>query len=334
MSTIVHDKRKFFDFFPTPKFLEMPAVGIDISDQAIRFVEILHSESKHQRFHLKSFGEKKLADGVIVAGIINKPEEIKKLLVEIRKEHDFKFANVSLPEEKGYLFKIELPNIEEKYFAENIELRLEENVPIDVAKSVFDYKLISHHDSSQCTEAVVTVVPDKIINIYTDLFNSASIVPISYELVTSAVVRAVVPSDETGTCLVVCIDDVRTGFGIVSNGTLQFTSTVNVGRVIDSVEVEKNRALLKDEIIKLKLYWQSHNENDSNLIKRIILSGKESSAPGLKEYLATTTDCRVDLANVWTNVFDSSNQISEISFEDSLNYAPAIGLAISHFYHA
>ena len=334
MSTSVQHKRKFFDFFPTPKFLEMPSVGIDISDQAVRFIEITHSESGHQHFKLKSFGEKKIADDVITSGFINKPDEIKKVLSEIHKEHGFKFASVSLPEEKGYLFKTELPNIEEKYVAENIEMRLEENVPIDASKSVFDYSLIGLSGNVKHTEAVVTVVPNKVIDVYSDLFQSASLVPVSYELVTQAVARSIVPQGELGTCLIIYVGDARTGFGIVSNGALQFTSTVNIGRATDPVATEKKKALIRDEVVKLMLYWQNHNEKDSLMIKRLIISGKEATTPGLKEYLANAAGCRVDLANVWVNVFSFDDQVPDISFEDSLDYAPAIGLALSRFYHA
>lgn len=334
MSTPVHYKRNFFDFFPTPKFLEMPSVGIDISDQSIRFVEIVRSRSGRQRFHLKSFGEKKIPDASITPGFINKPEDVVKNLIEIRKKHGFRFANVSLPEEKGYLFKTELPNFEERYFAENIELRLEENVPLDVAKSIFDYRLIQSSDGVRRNEVIVTVVPSKVINVYGELFNSASIVPVSYELVTQAVARAIVPQDEMETCLIIYVGDVRTGFGIVSRGALQFTSTVNVGRAENPADVEKRQSLLKDEIVKLKSYWQGRNENENELIKKVIVSGKAAVTPGLKESLADAAGCSVDLANVWTNVFSLNEHIPEMSLEESLDYAPAIGLAISRFYHA
>lgn len=334
MSTLVNHKRNFFDFFPIPKFLEMPSVGIDLSDQAIRFVEITHSESGHQRFHLKSFGEKKIPDASINPGFINKPEEIKKSLNEIRKKYGYKFVNVSLPEEKGYLFKTDLPNIEEKYFAENIELRLEENVPIDAAKSVFDYRVIGSNSVTGHKDAVVTVVPNKVIDVYAGLFQSTSLTPISFELVTQAVARAVVPQDVLETCLVMFVGTVRTGFGIVSNGSLQFTSTVNVGRAVSPADIDKKITLLKDEITKLKLYWQGRNENDGKPLMRVIISGKDALAPGLKEALSEAAGCRVDLANVWVNVFNFHDQIPEMSFEDSLDYAPAIGLALSRFYHA
>lgn len=332
MSTFVHHKRNFFDFFPIPKFLDMPSVGIDISDQAIRFVEIVRSRSGHQQFRLKSFGEKKVPEGVITAGTINKPEEVKKLLSEIRKEHGFKFVSVSLPEEKGYLFKTELPKIEERYFAENIEFRLEENVPIDATKSVFDYKLIRPHDDVRHFDAVVTVVPNKVIEIFSDLFHSNYLIPVSYELVTQAVARSVVEQGDNETCLIVHVDDVRTGFGIVSNGVLQFTSTVNVGRAGDLIDVGQSQKLIKDEVSKLKLFWQSRNEN--GIFKKVLLSGKNTNIPGLREILAEVSGCTVNLANVWVNVFNFSETIPEMSFEDSLGYASAIGLAISRFYHA
>lgn len=312
----------------------MPSVGIDISDQAIRFVEISRSSSGSQRFRLKSFGEKKIADGVITSGFINKPDEIKKLLSEISKEHDFRFVSVSLPEEKGYLFKTDLPNIAEKYFAENIELRLEENVPIDVTKSVFDYNLVRPRGNSQHTEAVVTVVPDKVIGVYSDLFGDTSLIPVSYELVTHAVTWAVVPQNELDACLIAHIGDVRTGFGIVSDGILQFTSTIDHVRAVEQVDIEKKQSALRDEVVKLKSYWQDHNENEDNPIKRVILSGKNAAVSGLKERLVEAVGCRVDLANVWVNAFNFDEQIPEMSFEDSLDYAPAVGLAISRFYHA
>ena len=312
--------------------MEMPSVGIDISDQAIRFVEIGYNEFNRQRLQLKTFGEKKIPDDVITAGFINKPEEIKKLLTEISKEHGLKFANVSLPEEKGYLFKTELPNIAEKYFAENIELRLEENVPVDATKSVFGYNLIRPHDDVRHTEAVITVVPSKVIDVYSDLFQRTSLTPVSYELVTQSIARAVVPQDEKEVCLIVHVGDLRAGFGIVSNGALQFTSTVNIGRVTDLTGIEKRKSLIKDEIVKLKLYWQGRDEN--NLIKKVIISGKSSTASGFREYLADVAGCRADLANVWVNICNFNEDVPEMSFEDSLDYAPAIGLAISRFYHA
>lgn len=332
MSPFVHHKRKFFDFFPTPKYLEMPSVGIDISEQVVRFVEICDNESRKQRFSLKVIGEKKIPDDVVSAGNINKPEEVQKILKEIQRQHHFGFINVSLPEEKSYLFKTELPSIEEKYFSENIELRLEENVPIEATKCVFDYNLVKSRDVVGRTEAVVTVLPNRVIEEYSNLFKDTSLLPVYYEMTTQSVARAVISQDDLETCLVIHIGYTQAFFGIVSNGVLQFSSTISIGRAVEQLDIEKRRVLLKNEVSKLRSYWRDRNENES--FKKVIISGKDAFAPGLKEYLADAAGCPVNLANVWVNVFSFSDQIPEMSLEDSLDYAPAIGLAISRFYHA
>ena len=336
MSTQVHHKKKFFDFFPTPKFLEMPSVGIDISDQAIRFVEITRSEYNHHKFRLASFGEKKIPEGVVTSGLINKPEEIKKILAEIRKEHGYKFISASLPEEKGYLFKTEVPNIGKKDIAGNIELKLEENVPIRATDAVFDFSLINAQSNSQQIEAVVTVMPSELVDSYTEIFESVFMVPVSYELITQAVAQSIIPRDEKETYLIVYIGDTRTGFGIVSDGALQFTSTINIGAVTVSTETGNKYDPIKTEVTKLGLYWQDHIEKNKSEkpIKGVVLCGREAVAPGFKETIAEAAGCPVNLANVWTNVFDFKDHLPELSFENSLDYAPAIGLSLSRYYHA
>ncbi len=370
MSQKVLHKRKFFDFFPPPKFLEMPSVGIDISDQAIRFVELIRSEYSHQKYHVVSFGEKKIPEGVITSGFINKPEVIKKLLEEIRKEHSYHFVSAAIPEEKAYLFKTEVPKIEERQIRNNIEFRLEENVPVGPSDSVFDYDIMHRSTHAQDhIDVVVTVVPNKVIAAYTDLFEEANLVPISFELVTQAIAHSVVPRDDLETCLIVNVTDSRTGFGIVSEGAIQFTSTLNFGGTNFTSAIQKNYAVsladaekiktekgsvqnkggkellysvsttlsvLKDEIKKVITYWQDHIEKAKldNPIKRVILCGKDAAMLGFEDYLSDSLSHPVSLANVWTNVFDFDQHIPEISFENSLNYAPAIGLALSRYTHA
>lgn len=306
----------------------MPSVGIDISDQTIRFIEIIRSEFSHHKFHVASYGEKKIPEGVVVSGIIKKPEEIKKVLAEIQHEHHYHFVSASLPEEKGYLFTTEVPNIGKKDIAGNIELKLEENVPIRASEVVFDFSLAHKNENSLNLDAVVTVMPSELVDAYTNLFESVSMLPVSYELVTQAVAQAVLPQDENDTYLIVYVGETRTGFGIVSGGALQFTSTINInGQQPD---------LIKNEITKLSVYWQDRVEKDKlkKPIKGVILSGKDAAKPGFKESLSDVAGCPVDLANVWVNIFDLKENTPKLSFEDSLDYAPAIGLSLSRYYHA
>jgi len=84
----------FSKFFPTPKFLKMPAVGLDISDQSIRFAELVPHGSGYA---LGRFGEKDIPRGVMDSGKIKDTEGLKKILSSIHNEYKIDFVNVSLP---------------------------------------------------------------------------------------------------------------------------------------------------------------------------------------------------------------------------------------------
>ncbi len=49
-------------FFPTPKFLSMPSFGLDISDDSLKFVEIIN---KKHGVRMGKHGEKKISAGII-----------------------------------------------------------------------------------------------------------------------------------------------------------------------------------------------------------------------------------------------------------------------------
>ena len=57
-------KNKFFSILTPPSYLEMSAAGLDISDQAIRFMEFAKSKDG---LIPTLFGEEKLLQGVIVS---------------------------------------------------------------------------------------------------------------------------------------------------------------------------------------------------------------------------------------------------------------------------
>ena len=110
-----------------PSYLEMSAAGLDISDQAIRFMEFAKSKDG---LIPTLFGEEKLPQGVIVSGEINKKDELIKILSSIKRKYRLNFVKVSLPEEKAYFFKTEIPKVENSEIRQTIEFRLEENVPV------------------------------------------------------------------------------------------------------------------------------------------------------------------------------------------------------------
>src|SRR5688572_11834264 len=92
----------FFRLFPPPQFLLMSSVGIDLSDRAARFIELVPDKSAYK---IRRFGEQVLPPGVIDKGDIKDIATFKTALIALRRDYGLSFVRVSLPEEKAFLFR-------------------------------------------------------------------------------------------------------------------------------------------------------------------------------------------------------------------------------------
>ncbi|VAW11703.1 hypothetical protein MNBD_BACTEROID05-1008, partial [hydrothermal vent metagenome] len=98
----------FYKAFPPPKFLKMSAVGFDISDGTIHFVELKESKGG---FVVVNFGEKEIAPGVIEKGEIKNASKLTEVLSSLKNKFDVPFVSISLPEQHAYLFKLRIPDM-------------------------------------------------------------------------------------------------------------------------------------------------------------------------------------------------------------------------------
>ena len=87
-------------FFIAPKFLSMPAVGLDISADAARFIEL---EPSGKGLRVPRYATKKFPEMIIEKGKVHGNKKLKDAITELASEHKLSFANVSLPEEQAYL---------------------------------------------------------------------------------------------------------------------------------------------------------------------------------------------------------------------------------------
>jgi type IV pilus assembly protein PilM len=90
---------------------------------------------------------------------------------------------------------------------------------------------------------------------------------------------------------------------------------------------------LVQQIKKYLDYYQSHAylsglPPDGRKIQKIILCGGGANLRRLSEFLSLELAIPVELANPWVNVFDQKKEIKGLSFEKSLSFATAIGLAL------
>src|SRR3989339_114461 len=357
-------KNWFLNCFPTPNFLKMPSVGIDISDEYIRFVEIVDDGCNKI---LGKFGKVPLPEDVVVSGEVKNEEKLVEILKSIKKEHKFNFIRASLTERNSYIFKTTITKKENMSAGEirgSLGFKMEENVPIKSEETIFDFDVtkINLHD----LDIVVSALPKNIVEQFIVVFEKAGLKPLSFEVEAQAVARAVVSSKSNETFMVVDLRRRRAGLSIVKSGVVRFTATLDIdendlsnaienysgasleeaqktkkGQGSEKIKKEENflysavapLTVLKDEINKNLIYWHTHRDNVRggkilNKVQEIILCGSGGSLRGLDDYLSLSIGLSVEKANVWGNLFSFDDIVPEISFEDSLEYAPSIGLAM------
>ena len=182
----------FHDLFPPPRFLEMPSVGLDISDDAIRFVEI---KRKGSCFELGMHGEAPLPKEVVEQGYISNMPKFIEVLSSLQKKYNLHFVKASLPEQKSYLFKIEIPMMEEIDIRGALQFKIEENVPVSLADAIYDYRIIKHPEPGDKTlHLSVTVVHKKVVSSYLEALKSAKLVPVELQIESQAIAHVAVPN--------------------------------------------------------------------------------------------------------------------------------------------
>jgi type IV pilus assembly protein PilM len=354
-------KSLFNRMFPTPKFLSTPSFGLDISDESLKFIELISTNSG---IKLGRYGERKIPPGIIESGKIKDLKKMEEILTSFQKEEKIKSVRVSLPEEQVYLFEVHPQKAEIENIRESIELSMEEYIPLSAEDAVFDYKILKEDENS--FDIQVSAIPREIIDSYLSVFENSLMKVQSFELEAQAISRAVIKKGDLDTYMIVDFGRKRTGIFIVSRGVVMFTSTLDVGGLLLSSMIQKSFkisfeeaekmkvkyglerntenkelfsvilntiSILRDEIMKHFVYWNTHKEGGENRpsIKKIILCGGDANLIGLSEYLSVSTKNTIEVADVWNNILDIKKCIPKIGLEQSLVYTAALGLALGDF---
>lgn len=347
--------------FPPPKFLTMPATGVDITDNTVRFLA-LHQTKAGKRIKCK--GSYPIESGVIKDGKITDKAKLIEILTQVQRENDIEFVHASLPEQQAYLFQATIPNeaVDNEQLQTILEFKLEENVPISSRDLVFDYE-IAERTSDDIILNIIAYPYDFVAD-YVEVFSAAGFKTRSFEIEAQSLARAVIPRHHNGTYMIVDFGKMRTGIAIVSEQVLRFTSTVSVGGDTLTRAVQKNFGVTKEEADKIKNekgfarykenaelletlistvsvlrdeisrhynYWNTHSgegEKNRSKVDKIILCGGSANLAGLPEYLASDINVVVEVGNVWANTFSLNDVIPDIEHRYSLAYATVIGLAL------
>lgn len=335
----------------------MSAGGIDLSDRSVKYVAL---GKRRGGFFIRGFKEYQLSSGIVEKGEVLRKNDFIDFLKKINHDMESRYIVVSLPEEKAFLSRIKLPLMGREQIRESLELQLEEYIPFSAGEAIFDFDVIK--ESEENLYVNFTAFPKSLVEDYRDSFMEAGFTPLVFEMEMQAAARVLVPYNDVSTEMLVDFGRTRTTFAIVSNGLLQFTSTINIAGEdldkmliknlqVDRLEAEKIKkekgfvknkenekifdlflpvlSTIKDEIGKHISYWNNHSsEYGSGDVSKIKLCGGDANLTGLQEYLSYELKLPVELGNPWINMFSFEKYIPEINMKESLVYTTAIGLAL------
>lgn len=300
----------------------MPHVGIDVSDDAISFVE--YSRPIGDRAIIK-FGRIALEPNIIEGGDIKDEQKLLTILTDMVRTYSLSYAKISIPEEKAYLFETEIPSYGDfASISQNIEFKLEENIPLSAADAVFAFDLLPG-DHTKPWRASVSAVPRTYIEHMLDLFRKAGLSPIAFETTPRAIAR-VVSSGTHGDILVIHAMNRKTGVYIVSDHAVGFTSTVSSGSKVGDISAYTDT--IAEEIRRVYSYWLGKNENERPAIKELIVVGKDAEQITSLLRNKVVDILSVHPVDVWRSVLDTSKYVPPILKSDSFEYASSVGLGL------
>jgi type IV pilus assembly protein PilM len=353
---------KFFKkLFYTPNYLAMPVAGIAVYNRSITYIEF---KNKRGILSLKTFGEVPLLPDTVRDGEIINTELFVKALGVVKSKISTPFVRISIPEEKTYLFDIDMPNVKSSEMREAIEFKLEENVPLKADEVFFEYNVFSN-DSTDAkntgnVHVNVSVIPKKIIKAFSDSCALAGLIPLSFEIESQMTARSVIASGDHRAFMIIHIKDDSTVLSFVGNNIVHFSSTISIGnknlienisrisKIPNAKTTETSQdamndaeilssvinvfSVMKDEVEKFNSYIISKSESGSDFfpkkIDQIILCGKSASLPGFSNHISQNINSEILIANVWENILDINESLPAMSFQTSLGFATSIGLAI------
>ncbi len=351
-------------WLPPPGILRVGGLGVDISESSIKYIGFEPSRAGMFALSLAHHGEIPIGPDVLSKGEIKDLSALSAALSSVKKATGISHVRVSLPEERVYLFETDVePDLTAAEVRQQLEFRLEENVPLSPRDAYFDFSYLRPRDGGRRSVSV-TVCAKEVVDAYHKACRAALMTPISFEVESAAIARAVLPRGDRGTRALLDFGRSRTGLGIVRDGELLYTSTIDLGgddlsnalrrHLGEKTEAElttiKNQfglvkgsdrldasevllpivSSIKDEVQARVRYWNEQN-GTTRAVDHVVVCGGSANLRGLTSYLSETLGIEATMADVWQNAFDPKLLAPAIDRRHSYGYATAIGLALASY---
>jgi Tfp pilus assembly PilM family ATPase len=324
-------RNKFADAFPLPYYLSLKPMGIDITSNAVRFVKFKKTVTGYIPILHKEIIFKKsinIADMDQMSDV--EIDLIVQILKKIKNDYDIEYVVTSLPEEKNYFYRTNLPYEAIQNIPSAIRFSLEENVPLSVKEVNFAYEILEITEKE--IDVVVSVFPKSVVSFYTDILNKAGLKPLSFQSESVALSNSISKKGDKDLYLLIRLLEDRVNVAITEGGAVQYTSSIRIptsGIVSDFGGPEAKKLI--QELNKILIYWFTSKKEakEQHKIEKAIIAGDGANTEGLEEFIEAALKVDVKVANVWENCFKEGDHIADLPADKSLKYAVAIGLALN-----
>jgi len=351
--------------------LESQSFGLDISDLSLKIIKLEKSgEGLRLSSFRETRIPSGIIKGGEIKDIENLAKIIKKGLKQVKgKRIRTKYVVSSLPEEKSFLDILQIPVMNEEEIENAVKFEAENYIPLKLDDVYFDFEKIQPiSKQKKYQEILIAATPKHIVDSYFKALEQAGLIPIALEIESLAIVRSLIKKNTlTGPLLIIDFGETRTSFIIFSGKSLRFTSTIPISSQILTENISKNLKISREKAEKLKKkeglegkkeifeviippltdlaeqiktclkYYRSHASKDQisideKKLERILLCGGGANLKGLVGFLSSTLKIKVELSNPWINILkETVKEVPELSFEKSLAYTSALGLALRNY---
>ncbi len=309
-------------YFPLPKFINPIRIGISFSDLSIKAII----------FEKGSFGPVvksmlvPLEQGIIKEGVVLKEDALVKKLGEVKENFNSSFVSFTIPDEITYIFNTSVPVIQGKDATEALAFSIEENVPLSLSDTLFDFTPISvrqtetGHEGSFIVSACVKNEVEKIVSCLEAAgFDSLCAIPES-----QAIANSIIPKDREGFSCIVHVRDNRVGMYLVNKNIVDFATI----RTLAPIDYEKQIA---DEYEKFAEYYNKYGDSKGSVINSVFVCGEFDYAKKALSVITERKDLsgKVLLSNIWSNILSSKDDMPTLPYEKSLSFAGSVGAAIT-----
>jgi Tfp pilus assembly PilM family ATPase len=298
----------------------MPYVGLSIDNEYITYINL---EKKGSGYRLNSFASEKIEANIFENGEVVDEVRFINCVSKFVKKHKIFRAKVSIPEEKVYLFTTTVPSIHDKTVYQNIESKLEENLPLKASDCIFSFDYVGHMIEQAEDLVSVTVTQSVYIERYLDLLKKAGVRVVSFDSLPHAVVKALC-TDDSNVRIVAHIKESSLGTYVALGNKLLFSSTVSLN-TLDIVRQGNRTDFVKYQIGKVISYWQEQTYFNAKIESVLLLHENENDE---SIGIADVDSIKAYEANVWVNVFDIKKSLPQINKSDAHLYVTSIGLSI------